>query len=1103
MTIALVNNNRGTQTSLAAGFDEAIDLPAGASIAQGNFLILTCAYDNSGTSGVDPNLWVAQSAAVTALPGIDLRGNFWYRLAKAVRTGGVANDGAVCDIWFCRVGTPYANGDDITIQASFPLTGVVFRIAEFSGIRPINYSIIAPTTATGAAGTSFTAPAIGVTDTQMVIAGAAVETNTAITGDADVLGGPWVTLTNNVANSGVDATSITAFFQYKIVNTTAVQNWTATKTGAADWAALAVVLDNYTPVTPTWISGNTHYPCPAGPEILPVGNARALVDTGTEYLFTHDPYPDSVGTKAYSPITHLVLDANLPTSSAQQHVVATDLYEEGSEETYDEMESVVLYVAAAGIDGTNNPLVDGAWIVGGGTAADALASVGGSYIGFDTSQPNPYVYITFDPSLLTTLFPNFRVLRWGIRYLAWKDSSSPALPGEGFELEWRDSRAAGNASGIFTTPTAGSFRPGSFLVNNYENNIQYELRWAGETNQVNRAKGIPTTFNMAAGASFTVQDLEHMANGDQTTGIKITALPGDDPLQTNMYLDYIEMVVELVPERRLGTGTRKVSSQSAIYEAGFGTNFLFDPADTTNYMTLTAGPKVMAVREALPASPSDYYAAQGPENGTRHLGDNEAIGPALLLGGLDTAYDTLADQPNLRRALLSGGIIASPPQELDTLHLAATTVDLMSYAITGSAYPAYAFFDPGNLGHIDSSVAPNQYIQVPGGQQYDSIKVLVRYDELTTGDLTLTVNKPLATPLATAVITKAMVDAAPKYGFTDWAEVQVPLSVAITPTAGQANVSFTATTPVGAPWIVSTAMAQSSVYSYNHVPTGDLQEWDYAVVLQCPLADPTYIVDATSVAIPPAGFGQYHCAPLVMENVPIITLTNADLYDYVTIQRAVGAQIFDVAMIADPGDDYEFIDYGCPWDLGSGNIQYIIKGYRATDHRVAESNTPPLLIAPTAPGALFGLASDNGLWVYAPTSDSGDLEITYNPLNPISKVQLHGYNYQVALRSPEERGLSVSVPVLVDSLACFSRTFLTPQLAPEFATKGQQAMSPTPFDPVRDLEKIKRHQLLLPGGHHRWVILDAGPMTVRTVTGSYIAEIELTDALPPSLEPWI
>ncbi len=53
---------------------------------------------------------------------------------------------------------------------------------------------------------------------------------------------------------------------------------------------------------------------------------------------------------------------------------------------------------------------------------------------------------------------------------------------------------------------------------------------------------------------------------------------------------------------------------------------------------------------------------------------------------------------------------------------------------------------------------------------------------------------------------------------------------------------------------------------------------------------------------------------------------------------------------------------------------------------------------------------------------------------------------------------------------------------------------------VRELEKLCRLQLSLPGGHTRWVSLDLGPLTVHTSKGVYLAEITLTD-LPVNLSP--
>lgn len=1084
MAPALVNNARGTQTNTAAGFDEPITMAAGASIAVGNFLILTAAYDNSGTSGVDPNMFVATSSAVTATPGRDLRGNYWWRVAKAVKSSGAANDGSVADIWLCRVNNAYSNGDAITVQFSFSTAAVVLRISEWSGLRPISYSVVTPTTGTGN-GTTIGSLAITPPNTnQLVIGVAAIETNTAITGDADTTNGSWVTMTNDTANTGVDATSQIAVAQYKIVTAGGAQNWAVTKTGASDWAAVAVVFDTFTSVANSPLQGNTHFPCPAGPEVLPVGTAGALIDTGTEYNFKFTPFANYVGSQTYGPATNLVLDSGLPSNAIQQHIIAADLYESGNEVIIDSIESVVLPILAAATNGT---------IIGGGVAADALIGQGGSYIQLagDTAQN---IEMTFDPAVIAAYYPNHRVVRWGIRYLAWRDNSTVGTPpGEGFELQWRDSRANGNATGNFQNAGAGTSIIGAWLVDNSQTQVQYELRWAGETNQCPRANGILTTFNAASGSSFTAADLLHMTNADQTTGIRITARPGEDPLQTDIFFDYIQMVVELAPERRVGSSSRRVSNGAiSNYIDGLNASFWYTATDSATNMTLTAGEKVMAIREALPASFSDYYA--NLTTSARQIGANEALGPSLRLGGIDVARNTLANQPAISRASISDGLIASAVTSLDKALFAATAVDFMSYQLEGAQYPAYAYFDIGSLGWVYVGHNCSQGIVVNGSQLYDAVKVLCKPDTLTSAGLLVEILNPGVVASCTISVADYTASTSPIYG-EGWKEVIKALNVSITPTGPRATLRMSSAAVLTHPWFVSTGLADNLLFAYD--PTNaDAQSWDFAAVMVCTIATPSLSIGTANTAV--SGSNVCVTTPI---HLPSVTINNGNVYDYVTVERSqdAGSTYKNVKLFTAPTVSQVFVDYEVPWDVAANQVVYRITGYRTNDHRTA-SATIAWNDTATAPGAAFGFGSNANsmLIAYVPSADSGDLEVTYSPLNPISKIQLHGYNYQVALRAPEDRGLSITVPVVVKSLGCASVA-----LGSGVTTaQGQRAFSPENFVTARQLETFGRMMLSLPGGSQRYVMVDLGPLSVTTAVGAYIAELEITDALGPVINPW-
>lgn len=1283
MTIALVNATRGSINTTTGGFDEPIDLPAGASIALGNHLILVAAYDNSSLLGGDPNMFVASSAAVGATAYVDLRGNVWTRLALATNSSLGTDTGTVVDIWISRVQFAYLNGDDITLQFSFTTPAVVARVSEWSGIRPVTYPIVGPISGTGSS--TVVGPVGTVTPTavgQLVIGAGSTELGSAsFTGDADVTGGAWVTLVNTTVGAG--GAGQTLFSQYKIVTTTAAQDWDATKVGTDDWAALALVLDDYVPANPEFPAGNPNSPCLLGFEGLPTETTSVGLDTGTGYLFEHTVLPDSIGTQDYT------MGSEFRSARAiSQHAVAYDLYKPGAELIQDEITTVVLPLRTASLSG-------GAVVSGGGTALAALSTVGGAFV---VVPVGGVINLNFQPAELQANFLNSRILRWGIRYVAWKDDGASATPSEGFDLTWRD---AGSNNG-FGSDTLLS----AWLVPNYRRDSRYETRWIGEINPSPRGKGLITATNLKDAAPFSVFDLTEM-DGSPVAGATTLVFTGRT---AQINFDYFEAVIELAPERREASGIRLLSNApgaGAPFAFSFGGSPLFAALNSSNRYRTTQSDYVMVVREAEPASPADYYRAQG--SGQALFGTTEAAGPSLQLLGYTTPRATLEPQPTLTRAAISNGTFVGMNTEFDQYTLSAVAYDAGNVGLDGPFWPGYRGLGPNGAIQIYTGMAKRMDLQTSGGALYDRIKVLAKPDSLTTGVLTITLEQPLATVLNTVVLTPDQVRAGIPAG-SGWFEISVPLSAPGALATGQAYLIFTAASTVtnAAPWYVAAAEPDGGLNRFGYNPdavNGLTSPWDYAAVLQCTLALPSLALSSASALLLRAAD---RCVSSTLE-IPQLLVSNAALYDRLVAERSIdggrtwtairsglrsdagpwlrdtfsrtsvsgwgtadlssgawtnasgtatdftvsaglgrvaspttninrrtylaspsadveiygeisvpevssGASVFGYLMTratADidnaylgrldfattgllnvsirsrvasvetslstldglfsyaPGDAFSvrfrtvgellqlrvwrkgseeptawtreitnvaltsannigtrslrntgntnvltsvfydnievssqdvILDYGVPWDVSP--VLYRVTGYRDFDRRAAVSAQVSWAGAPaSAPGLAFGLADPEGslILAYTPAEESSPSTV-WNALDPIEIVPLHGVDLQVALRSPERRGLSVSAAVVVDHLtAC---TTGVADAYGEFVGRGGFALTPVPYDLLRAAERLSRLALQLPGGHTRYVSLDLGPMTIRTQNGVYLAEILLTDVVPPEADPY-
>lgn len=1063
-------------------------------VAEGNHLILAIAVDNSGTNGVAPTIGVVDLRA-QAIPN-GFNGNRWRKMTTATMDPGAANEGATLEIWTCRVQFTYEVGDGITITFS-PSSGrgcAVLR--EYSGVRALNS--ISDGTIFGQVGATSALVSMQPTAAgQLMFTAAAVETNAAITGDADVTDGAWSATTTTASNSGTANTSMSIAVQHKIVTGTSIQNWAATWAGAADYASSGIILDAAPAVTEEAPRGNPNYSCIAGFEGIGLASRSLPIDTGTAYQFDHTIFDSHIGTFDYT-VTSEFASALEKT----QHHVAYDLYPLGAETAVDEVVTVVLPVSAA-VAGANTT------IVGGGTALAALQSVGGTYIRFTASTAGTWPTPTADPTVEvrfdTTELENQpgRILRVGLRYVAWKADTADADPGEGFDVSWLDK----------VTPQSALH--GSWLANDYRGDARMQTRWLGEVNAasldmvVNTGTSPPTNYWRS---NFTTDDLNQMTLNE--TAVLFRAQPGYLPTQLLVALDYVEMVVEVAPERRWATGYRMVSNLGLVPSAGFDYSrlmLLTSPTDQGLPVSLSLGTEwSLSVREALPPTPSDRYRADlfalTPKYTTL-----EAVGPSLQMKAVAQPRPSLEPEPIMWRVALNHGILAADAfYEFDQYLTSLVAFDQSSVGVDGPyilGYQAMAPFAVRTVffGMTDPKL---QYIKVAGGVTYDQIKIVAKAPAFTNATLTITVEQPLSTPIATATVTTNQILAGTPVG-EGWYEISRPLSVNITPAAGQVVLRFTSDVSSEDPFQVSAVepTGKQGYYGYNYDPSQgtlifpDPEIWDYSAVLQC-VMDPPDLAQITE-AIP---LLRPHSRCVAEElTIPIIELTNVDDFDHVLWERSIDGGNTWMVLALDPIQF--FADYGVPWDVP--DVRYRVTGYRDSDRRFSSSiiswNADPAV----APGAAFGLAyygeAGNPLsglsLAYVPV-DETQLTITWSPLNPVTYVPLHGRDYQVALRPTEQRGLSVTVTVVVDYFALCDSADLSTVYAPEVPSRGGQSMSPTPFDELRAMASQPRIMLQLPGGHTRWVSMEIGSMTVRTASGLHVAEITLTDVTLPISDPY-
>lgn len=1130
MAIAFTANRVASQGTFAAAGTYVVS-PATNTVV-GETLFLSVALDPTS-----PVLNGDQFVSVT-----DNKGNSW--LPVRAGTGGAgagSNVGAAIYLFYCRVNRQILTTDVITIFGAFAntTTRVAVIVDAFSGIsalmpRAFN-QVVSPNAAIGTSATQSVAITPAASG-QLVYGVNAIETNTAVTGDADATNGAWSAIGTVLSNSGTDATSMTLNRQYKIVTAGGAQSWDTTTAVAKTFSAMAAVFAVAAAhVAPSFPEGNPRYPNLAGFEGLPTTTSALSVDRGTGYLYTYIPLPDENGS------SYTVTGAEFVTpTELSQHHIAYDMYsvlnlQDASE---DDIQTIYLPLRKA-------TLVGGA-TVSGGTALSALSTVGGDYVtmaGFTQS-----VDLWFDPTQLSANFLNSRIVNFGIQYVAYRDNSaSQGSPSQGFMASYTDTLAnAGSGTG-------GTL--GWWISAYYKRDNKYETRWFGETNlfprtqdRIYSAPGSRPNQN----APWRVQDLVHMANGDESLKFTITGQASQtDLLQTTIFFDYIVMVVQLAPERRYGSGIRTLNNTytgSGLY--GFNYDFTrFQDAFNTSLLMNNnpngvVGPvNVLLVREAVPASESDYLRLQTGNNAITSL--FEALGPSAQLKAFTQPRDTLeADstfqgfhlgQPGTNFVPIVNGAPYGEIQEFNEYTSSIMIFDENSLGANGPDFGGYTGLAPNNFIQVYNGHNNTAVIQAPGGTQYTYLKVLVRPDPalLTGGSnaLTFSIQQPLATPIATATLTASTFNASTNDSGFGWKEIVLTLSAPVTPSAGSVYiVASTTTVASNTPWYWAAAAPDNADGLNGYA---GVNGYDYAAVLETALPTPAFVMSTVTL-----NYSRPVCVATT-DKFAKFTFSNGAQYDKIVIMRydTQGEPIL-VGTIDAPTNTTVFTDATTPWDIPLGTLSYQVYGIRNADGLVASVSATWNDTSPN-PGAAFGLAYNPPLFstgrptggypalVFTyPVVDQSSVQISWETLNESTMVPLHGVDKFLQLRGAEQRGLRMTATVVVDKFALCDTglittyTSLEPAAPAEQLAQGRKSMSPlvyggdnSPLEPaitslgarqpwgtnysLRDLERIGDPiTVRFPGGHTRLMNIEIGSMMVTPWSGLYMAEITLTDAAP-------
>lgn len=1152
MAIALVANRGNSNFTSAVGANS-MPILNPASITPGNTLFLSV-YAKTQAAGLLPA--VACGAVVT-----DPRGNTWVAETCQSSNDGVNGRGGLLMVYRSLNIVQYQVGDALSIVGSIASLLVEFQIFEFSGVSQGPHAIY---TAANQGTSTTTSTALPVTVSaagQLVLAVGGVGSDNTVVTDTDTLDGSWTAAFRRTPGS----VNFQMWESHKILTgfTSSPQSYIATWTssgGDNTWAQMLLVYD---PINPggTAIAqlfppqDNPNYGCLAGSEPMPTGSALVPVDTGTAYQIEHTLPTYSFGTHFYSAVVQY--DDTEP--AIQQHHIAYDLYQKGAEVPQDVVTQLSFPISKVNTLTTGVTVYNSAGtlqetgpVTNSANALRALQNAGDYYLRFNTATAGASIQCQFDltgGSYNINNYANSRIIRVGVRFVGWKDDSSTlAIPvGEGLEVIYQPSMGS---------PTSSyEVEMGAWLTPDYKRSAIQQLRWLGETNPLPKIAnsnsyygggiGNGTWFRTFpdAGTSFSFADILAF-NTAGTDFLKLYGLAGADFSQTLVFLDFLELVVEVAPERRLGNVVQTVST-SPIYAVAPLPASQYSPGrasivtlrsvlDQSVPLTVTGSPNdyALVAREALPGSTGDYWTALTTAPGAPAVGGvipssfaglqiytpAEALGPSLQYIGYTQPRPMSPNQRPLTKRVVVDGVFANDAETMEQYSLSFGALDIGNYLTAGSFFPVYQSMAPLSYRQVYTAHSQQQKFYDAVGSTYDYFRVVCKPDPLTA------VGQPLVLTItgvggATTSITPAQALAGEAVG-NGWYAVMAPIT---TPFAGGGVVrtlTFTSTATATNAWQVSSVEPIGQSFPLTFEPQAGVSTSSpvtYAAILECTLTAPSVTLGTSTITITPPN----HNACLATTTaVPTITINNGALYDRVIIERGTlaGTNYTVTARLVDPVNGAVVTDYEAPWDSpqfdASLAVYYRVTGYRDSDRRSVSTISGPWAGTSVAPGAAFGLGSNElgAIVIYTP-QDQSTLRLTWSALNPVQMIPLHMQDFQYALRIPENRGLSVSVDVEMSQFqACLITTssgyatYLAEMLANygEKIGSGRFAMTPRPYEssllPI--FNSIYGWTLKLPGGHTRRVTLQVGDMSITTINGLYAASLNLTDVIPLSADPY-